>query len=226
MPDIAQNLCEVKDSVTAAARAAGRDPASVRLLAVSKTFPPDAVLEAYAAGQRLFGESRIQEFEAKAVVLPKDIEWHFIGHLQSNKVARVVEIASWIHSVDSERLLERIDRLAGEQGRCPHILLEVNISGEETKCGLRPAGALHLAELALAKKHVTLEGLMTMAPYGAPRKQLEKIFSDLRGLRDELACKLGVAMPELSMGMSGDYHEAVEQGATIVRIGSAIFGGR
>ena len=226
MPSITQNLSEVRESVAAAARAVGRDPASVKLLAVSKTFPSEAVLEAYGVGQRLFGENHAQEIEAKAAILPKDIEWHFIGHLQGNKVGRVVEVAAWIHSVDSTRLLDRIDLLAGERGRCPNILLEVNISGEETKHGLRPAGVLELARSALAKSHLRLGGLMTMAPYGAPREQLEGIFSGLRELRGEIERKLGVSLPELSMGMSGDYPEAIAQGATIVRVGSAIFGTR
>lgn len=226
MYSVAENLMDVKTAIETAAKAAGRAPSSVRLLAVSKTFPVDSILDAYRAGQRLFGENRAQEIEGKAAILPKDIEWHFIGHLQGNKAAGVVKVADWIHSVDSIRLLERIDRLAGEQGRSPRILIEVNISGEGSKCGLRPEEAHGVAEATIGKSHVRLSGLMTMAPYGASKEQLADVFSGLRGLRDDLECKLGLKLPELSMGMSGDYVEAIAQGSTIVRVGSAIFGNR
>ncbi|MEA4862822.1 MAG: YggS family pyridoxal phosphate-dependent enzyme [Victivallaceae bacterium] len=191
---------------------------SAGLVAVSKTFPASDIQEIYDCGQRSFGESRASELAEKVKSLPADIEWHFIGHLQSNKVKAVVEYSSWIHAVDSLKLLERIDRIAGELGKRPKLLLEVNVSGEESKFGLRPE---ELAELlAFKPEHCEVVGLMTMAPDGAPEPELRRIFTTLAGLAKS------VGLPELSMGMSGDYPIAVECGATMVRVGSAIFGRR
>ncbi len=224
---VADNLLEVRDSLAEAALAAGRDPASVRLLAVSKTFPASDVLEAYAAGQRLFGENRVQELEVKAPALPKDIEWHLIGHLQSNKAAKAVALASWIHSIDSERLLERAGRIAAESGARPGVLLEVNVSGEESKFGARDLdAALRLAEKAAGTASLRFAGLMAMAPLDADEALRRRVFSGLRELRDRMERELSIKLPELSMGMSLDFKEAVMEGSTIVRIGTAIFGGR
>ena len=223
---VAANLAAVKADIAAAVRDAGRPEASARLVAVSKTFPPEDVAAAYRAGQRAFAENRIQELEAKAPVLPADIEWHLIGHLQSNKAAKAVELAAYIHAVDSAKLLERLDRLAGELGKRPKILLEVNVSGEESKFGVKPAELPALARLAATAKHLDFVGLMTMAPFGADAAMLAAVFGGLRELRGQLQAALGVALPELSMGMSSDFRAAIAQGATMVRVGSAIFGGR
>jgi len=224
---VAENLAKVKASLEEAAVKAGRAPSSVKLLAVSKTFPAADVLDAYAAGQRLFGENRVQELEEKAPALPKDIEWHLIGHLQSNKAAKAVALAPWLHSIDSEKLLERVERLAAESGAKPSLLLEVNVSGEESKFGAKGFDdAMRLAEKAAAAKAARFAGLMTMAPLDADESLRRRVFSGLRELRDRMEKELSVKLPELSMGMSLDFKEAVMEGSTIVRIGTAIFGGR
>ena len=224
--ELGKALADVRAAVAAAARQAGRDPASVRLLAVSKTVSADAVREACALGQRCFGENRVQELADKAAALPADIEWHLIGHLQANKVRLAVRSAAWIHSVDSAALLERIERIAVEEVRRPVVLLQVNISGEETKSGVAPAELPELARLATLCHAVDWRGLMTLAPYGAPEAELHRIFGGLRRWRDDLEQSLGRPLPELSMGMSGDYGVAIAEGATLVRIGTAIFGER
>jgi pyridoxal phosphate enzyme (YggS family) len=224
-PTIAQRLAATNLRIAQVAGAASRDPQAVRLVAVSKTVDADAIREAYAAGQRAFGENRVQELADKAAVLPADCEWHMIGHLQKNKVRAAVQ-AAWIHSVDSLDLLQRIDRIAGEEGRRPNVLLQVNITGEESKSGLSPDGAVGAVELALGCANLTCKGLMTMAEFGADESGLRACFAGLRELRDRLASRFGAALPDLSMGMSGDFEAAIAEGATLVRIGTAIFGPR
>jgi PLP dependent protein len=227
MVTIAENLTAVRQRIADAARKAGRQPSDVRLLAVSKTFPAADIADAYANGaQHCFGENRVQELEEKAPILPQEIQWHLIGHLQANKVRNAVKFATWIHSVDSLELLERIERIAEEEHACPHILLEVNISGEESKFGLTPEQADELAGVAKNMTHLKLEGLMTMAPFEAPADELHRVFGGLRELRDHIAQHHNITLPELSMGMSGDFEAAIAEGATIVRIGTAIFGHR
>ena len=221
----AERLRTVREAVARAALDAGRAADAVRLLAVSKTFPVEVLQEAYRSGVRAFGENKIQELEVKKPRLPGDVEWHFIGHLQSNKAARAVELADWIHSVDSVKLLTRLDRLAGERGRRPVILLEVN-SGEAEKSGVDYDELPELAAAAAAAENLDWRGLMTMAPLCGDPAVWSRAFERLREARDELERRLGVRLPELSMGMSGDFPEAVAAGATIVRIGSALFGGR
>jgi len=223
---VAANLADVKADIAASVRDAKRPEASVRLVAVSKTFPPEDVAAAYRSGQRAFAENRIQELESKAPALPADIEWHLIGHLQSNKAAKAVELAAYIHAVDSAKLLERLDRLAGELGKRPKILLEVNVSGEESKFGLKPDELPEVARLASAAKHLDFVGLMTMAPFDADAAVLVSVFGGLRSLRNRLQTDLGIVLPELSMGMSSDFRAAIAQGSTMVRIGSALFGRR
>jgi pyridoxal phosphate enzyme (YggS family) len=224
---VAANLAWIRERIAAAAARAGRDPASVQLVAVSKTFPAAAVQAAHAAGQRLFGENRVQELAAKAPELPPDIAWHLIGHLQGNKAAKAVEHAACLQAVDSTALLQRLDRLAGEAGRRLPILLEVNVSGEAGKFGLRGEAEIQAcAEAALASPHLAWQGLMTMAPFAVPEAELRRVFAALRDLRDRLARDLAAPLPELSMGMSGDFEPAIAEGATLVRIGTAIFGTR
>lgn len=195
----------------------------VRLIAVSKTRPPEIMHEAYRAGIRLFGENRIQELTAKVPAMPADVEWHFIGHLQRNKARSAVGLADWIHAVDSLDLLHRIDRIAEDEGRSPRILLQVNISGEGSKSGVAPDACEELAAAARECRHLHCMGLMTMAPWSAGKEELHDIFGRLRHLRDRLEKELRMALPELSMGMSNDYEIAIAEGATMVRIGSAIF---
>lgn len=224
---IEPQLKEILARIAAAAEAAGRKAAEVKLVAVSKTFPPEDIRQAYDAGQKVFGENKVQELEGKVPVLPNDIEWHLIGSLQSNKAGKAVALASWIHSVDSEKLLRRIDRLAGEAGKKINILLEINVSGEESKSGIRGAEeAMRAARIAAELPNVSFKGLMTMAPLEAKGAALSKFFADLRELRNRMEKELSIKLPELSMGMSGDFEAAIKEGATMVRIGTAIFGKR
>jgi len=218
------NLDAVLSRIARAAERAGRSPSDVKLVAVSKTFPVAAIEAAFAAGQRAFGENRVQELAEKAPVAPEGVEWHLIGHLQTNKAAKAARLAHVIHSVDSERLLEKIAFTEVEAPRT--ILLEVNVSGEASKFGVSPDGAMALAEKAAAAGNVDLAGLMTMAPFGASERELRGLFSALRGLRGRMEEALGLRLPELSMGMSSDFEEAVMEGSTIVRVGTAIFGER
>lgn len=211
---------EVKKEIASALASAGRAPDGAELIAVSKTFPASDILAVYNAGQRRFGESKADELAAKAAALPGDIEWHFIGHLQSNKVRSVVAHAHVIHSVDSAKLLERIERIAGEEHVQVEALLEVNISGEASKFGLTPEAAEELARQSSGMHNVKVTGFMTMAPEVAGEDELIRVFSGLKKLADK--CGLG----KLSMGMSGDFKTAIACGATLVRIGTAIFGKR
>ena len=226
MTDICVNLDKVRSDIVIAEKNAGREEGAARLLAVSKTYPVEAIMEAYNHGQRMFGENKVQELEVKAPALPNDIEWHLIGHLQSNKVAKAVEYASYIHSVDSVKLVNRINRLAEEKNRKIKILLEVNISGEESKFGITSVNVNEMIEAALAGNNLELVGFMTMAPFGADENTLKAVFGGLCKLRDDSEEKYSVKLPELSMGMSADFKEAIEEGSTIVRVGTAIFGKR
>ena len=220
---ISENLKIVESRMDGALKAAGRNAGEARLVAVSKTFPASCVQEAYDAGQRAFGENRVQELMEKTPQLPKDIEWHLIGHLQHNKVRHAVEHASWIHSIDSLALLKRVVSIAGELGRAPKLLLEVNISGEESKFGLRREEVIPVLQQCPTPLCC---GLMTVAPFEATPDELHRIFASLREAKDEAAKATGLALTELSMGMSGDFEIAIAEGATMVRVGSAIFGHR
>lgn len=227
MSYIKAQLQEVRERLSNAAIAAGRQPSEIKLIAVSKTFPQEDIEVAYEEAQRLFGENKVQELEIKRPALPNDIQWHLIGHLQSNKVVKAVALADYIHAVDTEKLIRRIDRLAGEAGTKPKILLEINISGEESKFGARgEKESLELAQVATSCENAEFVGLMTMAPYGSTEKELHSVFGGLRTLRDKMEDELGINLPELSMGMSGDFEVAIQEGATFVRVGTAIFGKR
>ena len=227
MTQLQENLERVRANVAAGAEKAGREPRSVRLLAVSKTFPLSDILEAHEAGQLEFGENRVQELETKVPNGTPDIIWHLIGHLQSNKAEKAVELAECIHSVDSVKLLNKINSAAAKRGKIQKILLEVNVSGEESKFGLSGWDALReTAEHALGLANIQLLGLMTMAPLDADDSVLHATFGGLREFRDRLEREFSVTLPELSMGMSHDYPVAIAEGATIVRVGTAIFGGR
>lgn len=226
MSTVLEQYRDIAARVAAVAQECDRETGDLKLLAVSKTFSASAIRELYEAGVRCFGENRVAELAEKAAVLPADIEWHLIGQLQSNKVRKAVQLASVIHSVDSLPLLERIDRIAGEEGRHPEVLLEVNVSGEASKSGCTPEEVIALAETAVECRNLELRGLMTMAPAGASEAELERVFRGLTGLRDTLAERLHRPLPLLSMGMSGDFETAIRCGSTLVRIGSAIFGRR
>lgn len=223
---IQYNLKDTLDSISSACAEANRPIEEVKLLAVSKTFPIEDVQTAYDCGQLMFGENKVQELEKKVPNLPKDIEWHLIGHLQSNKVAKAIELSDYIHAVDSIKLIQKIDRLSGELGKKPNFMLEVNISGEDSKYGITVPQLKECAEAAVQCKNAEFVGLMTMAPFDADEKELTHIFSSLRKLRDQLQSELNILLPELSMGMSSDYNIAIKAGATIVRIGTSVFGKR
>lgn len=227
MPSIKENLELVRENIANAALKYGRKADDVKLLAVSKTFPASDVAEAFACGQTLFGENRVQELELKAPLLPSEIRWHLIGHLQSNKAKKAALSACTIHSVDSEKLIEKLSKTVLEAGLALDIMLEVNVTDEDSKSGLRSeSDILRLAEIAIATKGIRLTGLMTMAELDATEKRLRETFSMVRTLRDKIEREFSITIPELSMGMSSDYEQAIAEGSTIVRIGTAIFGGR
>ena len=223
MSRVSDNYRNVRQQTDEACRTCRRDPAEVLLLAVSKTRPADEILELYRMGVRDFGENRIQELEQKAASLPEDIIWHFIGPLQSNKIRKAVKLASVIHSVESVSTVEKLERIAQEENKQPRFLLEVNVSGEESKGGVAPENFMALARAAAGCRFARFSGLMTMAPLGAPQETLDFVFSGLARLKEEAEKELGLSLPILSMGMSGDYQQAIACGSTIVRVGTAIF---
>ncbi|BDV44060.1 YggS family pyridoxal phosphate enzyme [Geotalea uraniireducens] len=225
---IADNLQALERRIAAAARRAGREPSAVRLVAVSKTQPAAVVAEAARAGQRLFGENYVQEFTAKAGAVGEPVEWHFIGHLQSNKVKYLAGLVTMIHSVDRLSLAEEIDRQWGRLGTACDILIQVNVAGEATKSGTSAAALLELVRAVAALPHLRVRGLMTMPPFFDDPEGARPYFRELQRLAEVVAAAAipGVTMAELSMGMSGDFEAAIEEGATLVRIGTAVFGAR
>jgi PLP dependent protein len=226
---IAERLAEVRARIDAAARSAGRDPSSVRLIAVSKTFPIESVRDAYQAGQRDFGENRVQEALQKIQgSTDLSIRWHLIGHLQTNKARKAGPAFAMIQSVDTVELLERLDRAAEEAGKAPELLIQVDLGGEATKHGAPPAEVPRLFEAAAACRAARVVGLMTLPPVPDTPEDARSWFRTLRDLRDGWR-SAGVPadlLRELSMGMSGDFEVAIEEGATLVRVGTAIFGSR
>jgi pyridoxal phosphate enzyme (YggS family) len=225
MTQIAQNLEEVRRRIKAAAQRAGRDPATVRLVAVSKTAPVELIREAATAGQRLFGENYLQEARGKIEALGTAVSWHFIGHLQSNKAKSAVELFELIHGVDRLKLARALDSAAASTGTIQKILMQVNLAEEASKSGTSPEAAPELLRQISGLAHLRLVGLMTMPPFLEP-EAVRPYFRALRELRDRLQDLGGTPLPELSMGMSGDYEVAIEAGATLVRVGTAIFGSR
>ena len=224
--DLAANLNAVHQRITAACERAGRDPASVTLLAVSKGQSRQAIQELANLGQTLFGENRVQEARIKIGQCPNNLRWHLIGHLQSNKCRDAVHFFSMIQSVDSLALAQEIDAWAGKSAKTMPILLEVNVAGEATKFGFRPEQLL--AELATinALRKIEIHGLMTMAPWTPEPEKVRPIFRQLRELKQRCDDILGAPLPVLSMGMTGDFDIAIEEGATLIRIGTALFGPR
>jgi len=223
---IADVLDGVRAQIAEACAKAGRKPDEVEILGVTKTHGPDVVGEAWAAGIRKFGENKVQEAAWKIPECVSGPEWHLIGHLQRNKVRPALELFSVFHSVDSARLIEQIERVAEESGHRPEILLEVNVSGEASKDGLRPEQVPEVIEYALGCRNVTLTGLMTMAPFCPDPEGARPVFARLREARDRWQTQFGIGLPNLSMGMSNDYRVAVEEGATWVRLGTVLFGHR
>lgn len=233
MGDFSDRLAGIRPRMADAAGRAGRNPDDITLLAVSKTFPANAVREAITCGLTAFGESRIQEALPKMEELGQladagKLEWHLIGHLQKNKVARAVGAFDLIHSVDSLPLAERISRIAGEQGVVQPVLIEVNAAREPQKYGVMPEQAAATAQAVGALPHLQLRGLMGMAPYHPDPEHARPVFAELADLFHQIDREGydGVEMDTLSMGMSGDFEVAIEEGATLVRVGSALFGER
>jgi len=223
---ISENLAAIHHRIASAADKHGRNPSGIKLVAVSKTYPAPAILDALQAGQRVFGESRVQEALPKLDELPDTLEWHFIGHLQTNKIRKAIARFSLFHGVDNANLALQMSRIAGELGLTANVLLEVNVSGEKSKFGFDPEALGGDIEALLALPFLRLEGLMTMAPHSGDPESTRPCFARLRALRDELSASTGQPLKELSMGMSGDFEQGIAEGATLVRVGSAIFGGR
>ncbi|MBL7661285.1 YggS family pyridoxal phosphate-dependent enzyme [bacterium] len=222
---IKANLDQVRSRITAASIRAGRDPSSVKLVAVSKKKSLELIQEAFAAGQRIFGENYVQEALEKKVIVPA-AEFHLIGPLQSNKVKKVVGNFSLIHSVHKLDLAHEISKAAASRGITQAILLQVNVAGDENKSGLDQAEVFAVVEQVVKLKNIKLLGLMTIGREGAEREERRAEFRRLRDLRVAIEQQNSITLPELSMGMSDDFEIAIEQGATIVRVGSLIFGSR
>ncbi|MBT1072115.1 YggS family pyridoxal phosphate-dependent enzyme [Pelotalea chapellei] len=225
---IAERLEGVRQEIRMAAVKAGRNPDEVRLVAVSKTRPGADVIQAFRAGQTLFGENYVQEFTAKTAEVPDPVEWHFIGHLQSNKVKYIAGLVNMIHSVDRLSLAEEISRQWGRINETCNILVQVNVSGETTKSGTTSEDAINLVRAASLLPNIRVAGLMTMPPFFDDPTAARPYFAELKRLFTMIAAEEipGVEMKELSMGMSGDFEAAIQEGATLVRIGTAIFGER
>jgi pyridoxal phosphate enzyme (YggS family) len=226
MNSLAERWAAVRTVIAEAAARAGRRTDEIELVAVSKTHPPEAVGEAIEAGQLLFGESRVQEARAKIPLLPGRTRWHFIGHLQRNKIRPALPLFELFHGIDSLEIARDLDRIAGEAGVFPRLLLEVNVAGEASKFGFSPEKLRAQIEELLALDRLQIEGLMTIAPFAPEAEASRPHFVALRELRDRLQTEFRLPLPRLSMGMSGDYAVAVEEGATLVRVGTAIFGTR
>ena len=229
MHEIVRNLAAIRERIAAAAAAAGRPPDAVRLLAVSKTFSADHVRAAHAAGQRDFGENKVQEaLQKKEETADLDISWHLIGHLQSNKANRASEAFAAIHSIDSVDLVRRVDRAAADAGVTPDLYIQVDLAGESTKFGAPEADVPAIARAAMECRAARLRGLMALPPWFDEPEQARPYFRRLRELRDRLV-EDGIdetRMQDLSMGMSHDFDVAIQEGATLVRVGTAIFGKR
>ncbi len=225
---IQENLAQVSENIQEACRKSGRDPKEVVLIAVSKTMPIPMLEEAYSCGCRDFGENKVQEIMDKCPALPSDIRWHMIGHLQRNKVKYIVGKACLIHSVDSLRLAEEISAQAGKKQVEADILVEVNIAQEESKFGISREDTLQLVEDIAKLPHIHIRGLMAIAPFVENPEDNRKYFRQIRELSVDIGAKNidNVTMSVLSMGMTGDYMVAIEEGATMVRVGTGIFGKR
>jgi len=228
MIPVRDNIEGIHERIATAAKRGGRDPASVKLMAVTKTVDDERIQAAIDAGITLFGENYVQEAKRKIELMGRDVSWHMIGHLQSNKAKYAVKLFDMVHSVDRISLAEELNRRAANVRITMDILVEVNVSGEESKEGVPREEAIELVENMAGLDNLAIKGLMTMPPWFDDPEDARPYFIRLRELRDEIIAKNipGVAMTELSMGMSGDFEIAVEEGATIVRVGTAVFGPR
>ena len=224
--DIPSNLERVRSQIADATRKSGRSPNEIELVAISKTHEAEKVRAALDAGQQTFGESRVQEARAKIPLLPSSARWHFVGRLQKNKIRHALPLFELFHSVDSIDLACEMNRIADEEGVHPRVLLEVNVAGEGSKIGFAPDSLRSEMETLLALPRLSIEGLMTLPPLAPEAEASRKYFSTLRDFRDQLEKEFHADLPQLSMGMSGDFPVAIEEGATLVRVGTAIFGKR
>ena len=226
MEQIAENLERVRSQITNAAEKSGRLLDEIELVAISKTHDAAKVRAAYEAGQTLFGESKVQEARAKIPDLPSSLRWHFVGHLQKNKIRHALPLFELFHGIDDVDLARQMNRIAEEQGMHPRILLEVNVAGEGSKFGFKPDKLRAEMEALLSLTRLSIEGLMTIPPLGEEAEASREFFVDLRENRDALEKEFDMKLPHLSMGMTNDFVVAVEEGATLVRVGTAIFGAR
>ena len=226
MVSIAENLERVREQITQAAAKAGRAVNEIELVAITKTHPAEKVREAVEAGHTVFGESRVQEARAKIPELPSNLRWHFVGHLQKNKIRHALPLFELFHGVDSFALAQEMNRIAAEDGERPRLLLEVNVAGEGSKFGFKAETLLAEIGSLLSLSRLSIEGLMCIPPLAEEAERSRKFFVQLRELRDSLEKEFDVNFPHLSMGMTQDYWIAVEEGATLVRVGTAIFGER
>jgi len=226
MSSIADNLDRVREQISTAAAKSGRASNDVELVAITKTHPAESVREAIEAGQILFGESRVQEARAKIPELPSNCRWHFVGHLQKNKIRHALPLFEMFHGIDSLSLAQDINRIAEDEGLYPRILLEVNVAGEGSKFGFAPDALGQRMEELLALPRLSIEGLMCIPPLTMESEDSRKVFVHVRELRDSLEKEFSLKLPQLSMGMTQDFPIGVEEGATLVRVGTAIFGER
>jgi pyridoxal phosphate enzyme (YggS family) len=226
MQELSAILADIRGRIENAAKKAGRSPDEIEIIAVTKTHGAEVVQEAWDAGLGIVGENKVQEAMWKKSLSVSGPEWHLIGHLQGNKVRHALETFDFIHSVDSLKLIDRISAISRDAGFSPHILLEVNVSGEKSKTGMDAALLPQAVERVLESGNIWLEGLMTMAPFSENPEDSRPFFRKLRELRDEMETRFGIKLPRLSMGMSGDYEVAVEEGATWLRLGTVLFGER
>lgn len=226
MNSIAENLERVREQIAQSAAKTGRTADDIELVAITKTHPPEKVREAVEAGQTLFGESRVQEARDKIPELPSNLRWHFVGHLQKNKIRYALPLFELFHSVDSLALAQEMDRIAADEGMHPRVLLEVNVAGEGSKFGFAPDKLREQMEALLALQRLSILGLMTIPPLADEAEVSRRYFVQLRELRDRLQTEFHVDLPQLSMGMTQDFPIAVEEGGTLVRVGTAIFGER
>jgi pyridoxal phosphate enzyme (YggS family) len=226
MPSIADQLAHVRAEIARAAERSGRSVDDIELVAISKTHDAARIREAADARQILFGESKVQEARAKIPELPSNLRWHFVGHLQKNKIRHALPLFELFHGIDDVDLAVQIDRVAQEEGMRPRGLLEVNVAGEGSKFGFAADKLRQHIETLLALPRLTIEGLMCIPPLGEEAEHSRKFFVQLRELRDALESEFDVKLPHLSMGMTNDYVVAIEEGATLVRVGTAIFGER
>ena len=226
MVDIAENLAQIQQRISVACERSGRSPKEVQLVAVGKKFTAQVIKEAADCGLNLFGENRVQEAKIKIPDCPGHLRWHFIGNLQTNKCKDAVALFDMLHAVDSLHLAEELNKRCEQLAKVMPVLLEVNVSGEGSKHGFTPKDAIEATQAFFDFPKLELHGLMTMAPFSRQAESARPYFRKLRELKSDCEDKLGAPLPELSMGMSGDYEIAIEEGATLIRLGTTLFGPR